>query len=134
MIDFVVGQEASISKSFSEKDVKIFSELSGDINPIHLVSDYAEKSFFKKRIVHGFLYGSLISAIIGTKMPGPGSIYLHQEMNFKKPVFLDEEVVALVRITDLKPEKSLVYLDTMCYNKNKDVVLEGKAVIKIVKL
>lgn len=127
-----VGQEASISKSFSEKDVKLFSELSCDNNPVHLDEKYAQKTIFKNRIVHGYLYSSLISAIIGTKMPGPGSIYLHQDLNFKKPVFLDETVTALVRITELKPEKSLVYLDTFCYKNNDELILEGKAIIKLV--
>jgi len=130
MDKFIVGQEAVIVKSFSEKDVDNFSEVSGDNNPVHLDEDYAKDTIFKKRIVHGFLYGSLISAVIGTKMPGPGSIYLHQEMNFKKPVYLNESVTALVRITGFKPEKSLIFLDTFCYKNDNEIVIEGKAIIK----
>jgi 3-hydroxybutyryl-CoA dehydratase len=132
MNNLKIGQEATISKSFSEKDVKIFSELSNDNNPVHLDEIYARNTIFQKRIVHGYLYGSLISAVIGTKMPGPGSIYLYQEMNFKKPVFMNEIVTALVRITELKPEKSLVFLQTICYKNNDEIVLEGKAIIKLV--
>lgn len=132
MDKFIVGQEAMIMKSFSEKDVEIFSEVSGDNNPVHLDEDYAKDTIFKKRIVHGFLYGSLISAVIGTKMPGPGSIYLHQEMNFKKPVYLNERVTALVRITGFKPEKSLIFLDTFCYKNDNEIIIEGKAIIKMV--
>lgn len=132
MNNFKVGQEESIEKIFSENDVEIFSELSRDKNPVHLDEDFAKNSIFKKRIVHGFLYGSLISAVIGSKMPGPGSIYLHQEMNFKKPVYLNEKVTALVRITGFKPEKSLIYLDTFCYKNDNEIVIEGKAIIKII--
>ncbi len=103
-----------------------------DFNPVHLDEKYVENTIFKKRIVHGYLYGSLISAIIGTKMPGPGSIYIHQEMNFKKPVFLDEVVTAVVKITEIKPEKSIIYLETICYKNNNEIVLDGKAIIKLV--
>ncbi len=132
MNNLIIGQEATIVKSFTENDVEIFSKLSCDNNPVHLNEEYAKNTVFKKRIVHGFLYGSLISAVIGTKMPGPGSIYLHQEMNFKKPVYLNESVTALVRITELKPEKSLIYLDTFCYKNDNEIILEGKAIIKLV--
>ena len=130
MNDFVVGQEATIVKSFSTKEVELFAELSLDNNPVHLDEAYAKTSIFKQKIVHGYLYGSLISAVIGTKMPGHGSIYLYQEMNFKKPVFMNENVTALVRITGFKPKKSLIFLDTFCYKNDNELVLEGKAIIQ----
>ena len=133
MIELKIGQEASISKSFSDKEVEFFSKLSLDNNPVHLEDDFAAKTIFKRRIVHGYLYGSLISAVIGTKLPGPGSIYLHQEMNFKKPVYLNETVTATVKVTDINHEKSLIYLETNCVkNDDKQIVLEGKAIIKLV--
>ncbi len=133
MDEIKVGQEAVIKKAFSEEEVITFSELSGDSNPIHLDKEFAANSFFKQRIVHGFLYSSLISSLLGTKLPGPGSIYLHQEMNFKKPVYFDEEVTAVVKVTDINHEKSLVYLSTLCYKGNSELVLEGKAIIKLIK-
>lgn len=133
MIELKIGQEASISKSFSDKDVELFSKLSLDNNPVHLEDNFAAQTIFKKRIVHGYLYGSLISAVIGTQLPGPGSIYLHQEMNFKKPVYLDETVTATVKVTDINHEKSIIYLETVCVkNDDKQIVLEGKAIIKLV--
>ena len=133
MIELKIGQEASFSKSFSDKDVELFSKLSLDNNPVHLEDNFAAQTIFKKRIVHGYLYGSLISAVIGTQLPGPGSIYLHQEMNFKKPVYLDETVTATVKVTDINHEKSLIYLETFCVkNNDKQIVLEGKAIIKLV--
>ena len=84
--EFYVGQSASLKKVFSSDDVKVFAELSLDKNPIHLDETYAGQSLFGKRIVHGFFVGSLISAVFGTVLPGEGAIYLHQEMNFRKPV------------------------------------------------
>jgi len=132
MNKFTVGQEAKIMKCFSTKNIEIFAKISGDTNPVHLNEDYANKTIFKKKIVHGFLYSSLISAVIGTKLPGNGSIYLHQELNFKKPVYPDENITALVRITQIKKEKSLIYLDTFCYKDNNDIVVEGKAIVKVI--
>jgi len=132
MKNLYVGQEVSLSKAFTAKDVELFSELNLDFNQVHLDEKHVENTIFKKRIVHGYLYGSLFIAIIGTKMPGPGSIYIHQEMNFKKPVFLDEIVTACVKITEIKPEKSIIYLDTICYKNNNETVLDGKAIIKLV--
>lgn len=130
MDNLYIGKESKISKVFSAQDVESFASLSCDINPVHLDEEYAKQTFFRKRIVHGFLYGSLISAIIGSKMPGHGSIYMHQEMNFKRPVYINEKVTAKVIITEIKPEKSLVFLDTFCYNDKNEIVIEGKAIIK----
>ena len=129
--DLFIGQSCEMSKTFTEQDVLTFSVLSLDTNPIHLDEKYAESTIFKRRIVHGFLSSSLISAIIGTKMPGPGSIYLHQEMNYKKPVFIGDLVKAVVTVTDINSEKSIVYLQTNCYNSNNELTVEGKAVIKV---
>ena len=129
--DLFIGESCEMCKVFTEQDVLTFSMLSLDKNPIHLDKKYAETSFFKRRIVHGFLSSSLISAIIGTKMPGPGSIYLHQEMNFKKPVFIGDIVKAVVTITDINKEKSIVYLQTNCFNGFDELTVEGKAVIKL---
>jgi acyl dehydratase len=126
------GQEETIRKIFSDADVRSFAELCGDTNPIHLDEEYALNSFFQQRIVHGFLYGSLISTILGTKLPGPGSIYIHQEMVFKKPVFLNEEVMAVVKIIDINKEKSLISLSTCCFKGESVLVLDGKATVKLI--
>lgn len=129
--ELIIGQKCEMRKVFSEDDVKSFSLLSNDTNPIHLDESYASNFIFKKRIVHGFLSSSLFSAIIGTIMPGPGSIYLHQDLDFRKPVYIGEEVRAVVEITNIKVEKSVVYLSTKCYNEKDEITVEGNAVIKL---
>lgn len=130
--DIFIGQSCSISKSFSEKDVLLFSELSLDRNPVHVNKEYAEQSLFKKQIVHGFLSSSLISAVLGTELPGPGAIYLHQDMDFKKPIYLDETVTAKVTVMDIKIEKSIIYLKTECYNSKGELSVDGSAIVKLI--
>lgn len=129
--DFYIGQTASLKKVFTTDEVENFANLSMDRNPIHVDSDYAEKSMFGKRIVHGFLVGSLISAVFGTILPGEGAIYLHQELNFRKPVYHGEEIIATVVITNIRKEKSILYFDTKCENERGEVVIDGKAILKV---
>jgi acyl dehydratase len=124
------GDIAKISKSFTEEDVLMFSKLSLDTNEIHLDENYASKTIFKKRIVHGFLVGALISAVIGTILPGKGAIYLHQDMDFKKPVFLNELITAVVTVVDVKVDKGIYFLSTRCVNERGEIVIDGSAVIK----
>ena len=116
---------------FSADDVKAFAELSLDRNPIHLDEAYAEQSLFGKRIVHGFFVGSLISAVFGTKLPGKGAIYLHQEMNFRKPVYHGQEITATVIVTNIRKDKSILYFDTICKNEADEIVIDGKAILKV---
>lgn len=129
--DFFIGQTASLKKTFSSDEVKAFAELSLDKNPIHINEAYAEQTIFGSRIVHGFLVGSLISAVFGTQLPGEGAIYLHQEMNFRKPVYHGEEITATVTITNIRKEKSILYFDTKCENGRGEIVIDGNAVLKI---
>lgn len=129
--EFYVGQSASLKKVFCSDDVKAFAELSLDKNPIHLDETYAGQSLFGKRIVHGFFVGSLISAVFGTVLPGEGAIYLHQEMNFRKPVYHGEEIKATVTVTNIKKEKSILYFDTKCENERGEIVIDGNAVLKV---
>ena len=124
------GQTASLTKSFSADDVELFAALSMDKNRIHLDDQYAEKSIFHQRIVHGFLSGSLISAVIGTLLPGEGSIYLHQDMDFRNPVYIDEEITAVVTVERVNEEKHVCYLRTVCANNHGEVKIEGNAIIK----
>ncbi len=129
--NYTIGQSASLSKIFDTEEVKAFSELSLDRNPIHLDPEYAKKSIFGQRIVHGFLVGSLISAVFGTVLPGEGAIYLHQEMNFRKPVYHGERITASVVITDIRKDKAILYFDTKCENDRGEVVIDGKAILKV---
>jgi len=125
-----IGQSAELSKTIREADVRAFAELSLDINPVHLDADYAVQSLFGQRIAHGMLYGSLISAVLGTRLPGPGSIYLGQTFRFSKPVFLDDTITARVEVTALNTEKRVVTLLTTCRNQRDEQVLSGEATLK----
>lgn len=129
--DFYIGQTASLKKTFISEEVNAFAELSLDRNPIHLDEIYAEQTIFGSRIVHGFLVGSLISAVFGTQLPGEGAIYLHQEMNFRKPVYHGEEITATVTVTNIRKEKSILYFDTKCENGRGEIVIDGNAVLKV---
>lgn len=131
MSKFQIGQKASLEKVFTDDDVKTFARISLDKNPVHLNEEYAENTIFKGRIVHGFLSGSLISAIIGTIMPGEGTIYLNQTMNFRRPVRIGEKIKATVEVIGIKEEKNILTLNTYCENERGEIVIEGSAIVKI---
>lgn len=128
-VNYNVGDSFEIKRSFSYADVKQFSQLSGDVNPIHLDAERAAQSIFGKPIVHGLLVSSLFSAIIANHLPGPGSIYLHQSLNFKAPVFHDTVVIAKVEILSKKPDKPIFELKTTCTTENGEILIEGNAVV-----
>ena len=127
-----IGMTYELRKSFSSEEVVKFSQLSLDNNPVHTDDAYAQDTIFKSKIVHGFLSGSLFSAIIGTKLPGNGSIYLNQTMNFRRPIFHNQLVVARVTIVDIKYDKNIVFLDTVCYDEYNNILIDGTAVVKII--
>jgi acyl dehydratase len=124
-----VGHWAEKSKQFLDADVQTFSNLSLDTNPVHLSAEYASKTKFGKRIAHGFLSASLISGVAGTILPGPGSIYLSQDLQFKKPVFINDTVTARVKLLALK--KRIAEFETNIYNQHGELVIEGKAVVMV---
>lgn len=130
MENLKVGQTASLTKSFSTEDVEAFANLSMDKNRLHLDEQYAQNSIFHRRIVHGFLSGSLISAVIGTILPGEGAIYLHQDMDFRRPVYHDEQITAVVTVERVNEEKRICHLSTQCVNNQGEVKIEGTAIIK----
>lgn len=129
--DLEIGMSYSLERVFSEKEIEMFVGLSYDNNPLHLDENYASKHFFGARIVPGFLSASLFSAIIGTKMPGVGSIYLSQNMRFLKPIFLGQKVTAKVTVVDIDYVKERVSLNTVCENENHEIVIDGSAIVKI---
>ncbi len=131
--DFYIGQSCEMTKSFSLDEVQQFALLSLDNNPLHLDEAYAKDGLFGRRIVHGYLSASLFSAIIGTKMPGPGSVYLKQDLNFRKPVYHNDPIRAVVTVKDINKEKSILYLSTVCYNAHEDVVIDGEAIVKVLE-
>lgn len=129
--ELYVGQSASISRRFSSKDVEIFSTMCMDKNPVHLDAEYAKMSFFGDRIVYGYLTASLFSGVIGSILPGTGSIYLNQNMNFRKPVYHNELVTATCTITHIREDKPIITLETICKNEKGEVVVDGTALIKL---
>jgi 3-hydroxybutyryl-CoA dehydratase len=128
-----IGQTATIQKTFSEADVTMFAGVSLDINPVHVSEGYAKDSLFGKRIVHGMLTASLISAVLGIQLPGPGTIYLGQELKFMAPVYLGDDITAKVEIIELRPEKKIVRLNTTCVNQDGKTVVSGVATVKFDK-
>lgn len=128
--DMIVGMEASHKKRITECDVQTFADISGDNNPVHLCDEYASGSVFKERIAHGILTASLVSTVFGTKLPGPGCIYISQSLNFRAPVMIGDEVIAVARITSLIPEKRRVIFACNCQVNGK-TVLDGEAVILV---
>lgn len=131
--DLYIGQSYSLAKKFTFEEVKQFAALSMDNNPLHLDENFASKNLFGKRIVHGYLTTSLFSAIIGTKLPGFGSIYLKQDLNFVRPVFHDELITATVTVKKIEIEKSIVFLDTICTKENGKSAVEGSAIVKLIE-
>ena len=124
-----IGDRASISKLITERDVILFAELTGDINPIHMDRFYAEQTVFGERIAHGMFTASLISAVLGMKLPGPGNIYISQSLKFRAPEKCGDVIEAEVEVIEKIPERNRVRLRTTCRNQDDTVVLEGEAVV-----
>lgn len=125
-----VGQSASVTKTFSDQDVRDFARISMDENPLHLSDEYAKTTVFGQRIVHGILTSGLISATIANKLPGRGSIYLGQELKFNAPVLLGDTITAEVEVQELREDKRIVKLITNCINQHGKQVITGSAVVK----
>lgn len=124
-----VGDAAEFSKTVSESDVYLYAGITGDFNPAHVNEAYAKKTYFKTRIAHGMLAAGLISAILGTQLPGPGTIYMKQELSFLAPVRIGDTITARVEVTEIIKEKKQVKLRTTCSNQEGELVLDGEAVV-----
>jgi 3-hydroxybutyryl-CoA dehydratase len=121
------GDFEIFQKTISESDVYLYAGITGDFNPAHLNDQAAKETIFKGRIAHGLLTAGLISAVLGTKLPGPGTIYLDQSLSFKKPVYFGDTITAKVTITEKLNDKNIVLCETICLNQNDQVVLTGVA-------
>jgi acyl dehydratase len=128
-----VGDTASLTKTFTESDVLSFAEISGDRNPVHIDPKFAATTRFKRQIVHGMLTAGMISAVLGMQLPGPGSIYLKQELNFRAPVYFGDTITATVTVTKIREDKPIVTLKTVCTNQEGAKVIDGEAVLMVQK-
>lgn len=128
---FYVGERASLTKTVTESDVTTFAELIGDQNPIHTDDEYARNSRFGKRVAQGVFTGGLISAVLGNDLPGPGSIYLSQQLEFLAPVFVGDTITAVVEVTSWRPEKRIITFKTDAYNQEQRQVATGKSVLLV---
>lgn len=129
ILELNVGDFAESIKRIEDKDVVMFSEVSGDRNPVHLDEEYASTTRFKHRIAHGHLVSSLFSALLGTELPGEGSIYLGQVIRYLKPVYLNDEIRAVVKVVECDTTRNRVKLETNAYNQNNEMVISGMAEI-----
>ncbi|MEE4379931.1 MAG: MaoC family dehydratase [Candidatus Competibacteraceae bacterium] len=128
--DLSVGMSASYAKTVTEADVILFAGISGDDNPVHVNEEFAATTMFKGRIVHGMFSAGLISTVLGTRLPGPGCIYVSQQLKFKAPVRIGETVTATVTIKEVNAEKRRVILETVCTVKGK-MVLDGESMMMV---
>ena len=124
-----VGMKAEVSKTITETDVVLYAGITLDVNPAHLNEEHAKKTMFKHRIAHGMLTAGLVSAVLGTKLPGEGSIYMGQDLTFTAPVYFGDTITATAEIIELIPEKKQSNIINNCTNQDGKVVLKGQAKI-----
>ncbi len=129
-----LGDRAEFTKTVSESDVYLYAGVTGDFNPAHINEPYAEKTFFKTRIAHGMLPAGFISAILGTRLPGPGTVYMGQTLKFRAPVLIGDTITASAEVLEIIADKNRVRLKTTCENQDGVVVLDGEAVVSPPKL
>ena len=126
-----IGMTDSTTKVITSEDILKFAEVSTDTNPLHIDEEAAKKGLFGRRVAHGILVSGLISAVLGTKLPGEGPIYLGQDLRFKKPVFVNDEITAKVEIIELREDKHFVILKTTCTNQDGVEVISGQATVMV---
>jgi 3-hydroxybutyryl-CoA dehydratase len=126
-----IGDTASMSKTITDEDIRGFAELTGDTNPVHLDESFAQTTRFGRRIAHGMLSASLISALLANRLPGKGTVYLSQTLRFVAPVYPGDTVTARVTITRIREDKPIVTLETLCFNQRDEPLIKGEAVVLI---
>jgi 3-hydroxybutyryl-CoA dehydratase len=124
-----IGDDASLSRTITEAHIVNYAGITGDFNPVHVDAEYAGKSMFGERIAHGMLMAGLISAVLGTQLPGPNSIYLGQDLKFKAPVKIGDTVTVVVTVTEKREDKPIMKLQTTVTNQRGEVVVDGTAVL-----
>jgi len=123
------GDSAEITKTIEQADVDAFADLTGDHNPVHVDEEFAKTTRFRRRIVHGMLTASLISSVLANKLPGEGSVYLGQTLKFIAPVFPGDTITARVTVKEIREDKPIVKLETICINQHDEIVIRGEATV-----
>ena len=131
--ELTVGQSAEFTKTVTETDIVMYAGITGDFNPMHVNEEYARQSLFSARIAHGMLTAGYVSAVLGMKLPGEGSIYMSQTLRFTQPVRIGDTITARIEVIELFPEKKRVRLATTCRNQDHDLVLDGEALVLMQK-
>jgi acyl dehydratase len=129
MSTFSPGDRASRSLTITDEMIRAFADLTGDHNPVHLDDNYAASTRFGRRIAHGMIAAGLVSAALANDLPGPGTVYLSQTLQFKGPVFPGDTITASVEIKQVRADKPIITLSTLCTNQEGKLVLEGEAVV-----
>lgn len=127
--DIQIGDKNSFTKTITEYDIEQFARLTGDFNPVHLDPEYASQTPFKERIAHGILSGSIISTVLGTRLPGPNTIYLSQNFKFLLPVKIGDTIKANVEVVEKRDDKKIIKLKTEVINQHQEIVVDGEAVV-----
>ena len=128
-MNFTVGDSAEIKKTIEQADIDAFAEVTGDHNPVHVDEEFAKKTRFGRRIAHGMLTASLISSVLANKLPGEGSVYLNQTLQFVAPVFPGDEITARVTVKEIREDKPILKLETICMNQRDEIVIRGEATV-----
>lgn len=126
---FKVGDSAEITKTIEQADIDAFAAVTGDHNPVHVDEEFAKTTRFGRRIAHGMLTASLISSVLANKLPGEGSVYLGQTLKFVAPVFPGDEVTARVTVKEIREDKPILKLETICVNQRDEIVIRGEATV-----
>lgn len=126
---FKVGDSAEITKTIEQVDVDAFAAVTGDHNPVHVDEEFAKTTRFGRRIAHGMLTASLISSVLANKLPGEGSVYLGQTLQFVAPVFPGDEITARVTVKEIREDKPILKLETICMNQRDEIVVRGEATV-----
>ncbi|HKX19377.1 MAG TPA: MaoC family dehydratase [bacterium] len=124
-----VGQRASLTRTITDNDIEAFARLTGDNNPLHVDEAFALRSRFGRRVAHGLLSAGIVSAVLGTRLPGPGAIYLRQTLRFVRPVYPGDTVTATVEVTAYRKDRRMATLRTTCTDQRGDLVLDGEAIV-----
>ena len=128
-MNFSVGDSAEITKTIEQGDIDAFAAVTGDHNPVHVDEEFAKTTRFGRRIAHGMLTASLISSVLANKLPGEGSVYLGQTLKFVAPVFPGDEITARVTIKEIREDKPILRLETICMNQRDEIVIRGEATV-----